>query len=247
MNTSQLLLVSSIGLAINLFGMFAMGGHHHVTIFICCCFRFLIFSFCQGGHSHSHDHSHAHNHSQKQTIEHPQAAVSDDTSSEHSHSPTRRDGSPPVSRRLHSSPQTTSHLHPPSPHIQAAARKTHKSHKRLFTGPQLQLDGLASDFEDVVATTSPETPATQDFSPITPNYKFGKDDHFEEHHSHGHAPNLHDHSHVHHHPHGHSHNMRGVFLHVMAVRLHVFAISLLLTIGKGHPRFRWGHFVDTFN
>ena len=29
MNTSQLLLVSSIGLAVNLFGMFAMGGHHH--------------------------------------------------------------------------------------------------------------------------------------------------------------------------------------------------------------------------
>ncbi|KAJ2982762.1 hypothetical protein NUW54_g10710 [Trametes sanguinea] len=32
MNTSQLLLVSSLGLAVNLFGMFAMGGHHHVRI-----------------------------------------------------------------------------------------------------------------------------------------------------------------------------------------------------------------------
>nr|VWO94623.1 N/A [Ganoderma boninense] len=31
MNTSQLLLVSSLGLAVNLFGMFAMGGHHHVS------------------------------------------------------------------------------------------------------------------------------------------------------------------------------------------------------------------------
>lgn len=29
MNTSQLLLVSGVGLAVNLFGMFAMGGHHH--------------------------------------------------------------------------------------------------------------------------------------------------------------------------------------------------------------------------
>ncbi len=29
MNTSQLLLVSSLGLGVNLFGMFAMGGHHH--------------------------------------------------------------------------------------------------------------------------------------------------------------------------------------------------------------------------
>ncbi|PPQ94644.1 LOW QUALITY PROTEIN: hypothetical protein CVT25_009375 [Psilocybe cyanescens] len=31
MNTSQLLLVSSLGLGVNLFGMFAMGGHHHHT------------------------------------------------------------------------------------------------------------------------------------------------------------------------------------------------------------------------
>jgi len=29
MNTNQLLLVSSMGLGVNLFGMFAMGGHHH--------------------------------------------------------------------------------------------------------------------------------------------------------------------------------------------------------------------------
>lgn len=34
MNTSQLLLVSSLGLAVNLFGMFAMGGHHHVHILL---------------------------------------------------------------------------------------------------------------------------------------------------------------------------------------------------------------------
>ena len=29
MNTNQLLLVSFVGLCVNLFGMFAMGGHHH--------------------------------------------------------------------------------------------------------------------------------------------------------------------------------------------------------------------------
>ncbi|KAH9933332.1 cation efflux family-domain-containing protein [Fomitopsis serialis] len=43
MNTNQLLLVSSLGLGVNLFGMFAMGGHHH-----------------HGGHSHSHGHGHSH-------------------------------------------------------------------------------------------------------------------------------------------------------------------------------------------
>jgi zinc transporter 5/7 len=32
MNTNQLLLVSSVGLGVNLFGMFAMGGRHHVRM-----------------------------------------------------------------------------------------------------------------------------------------------------------------------------------------------------------------------
>ncbi|KIJ61997.1 hypothetical protein HYDPIDRAFT_115148 [Hydnomerulius pinastri MD-312] len=45
MTTSQLLLISSLGLGVNLFGMFAMGGHHH------------------HGHGHSHDHGHGHGHS----------------------------------------------------------------------------------------------------------------------------------------------------------------------------------------
>ncbi|KAI9511526.1 hypothetical protein F5148DRAFT_993579, partial [Russula earlei] len=47
MNTNQLLLVSTLGLVINLFGMLAMGGHAH------------------HGHSHSHGHGdthHGHNH-----------------------------------------------------------------------------------------------------------------------------------------------------------------------------------------
>lgn len=41
--TDQLLTVSGIGLAINLFGMYATGGHHH--------------------HGHGHDHGHDHGHS----------------------------------------------------------------------------------------------------------------------------------------------------------------------------------------
>ena len=40
MNTSQLLLVSSIGLGVNLFGMFAMGGHHH---HVCSLFPYFFF------------------------------------------------------------------------------------------------------------------------------------------------------------------------------------------------------------
>lgn len=41
MNTSQLLLVSSMGLGVNLFGMFAMGGHHHHV-----CTPYLTHSIC---------------------------------------------------------------------------------------------------------------------------------------------------------------------------------------------------------
>lgn len=44
-NTTQLLIVSAMGLGVNLFGMWATGGHHH------------------HGHSHSHDHDHGHGHS----------------------------------------------------------------------------------------------------------------------------------------------------------------------------------------
>ncbi|CAO1626533.1 unnamed protein product [Sympodiomycopsis kandeliae] len=45
-NTTQLLIVSGMGLGVNLFGMFAMGGHHHH----------------HHGHSHGHGHGHDHHH-----------------------------------------------------------------------------------------------------------------------------------------------------------------------------------------
>jgi zinc transporter 5/7 len=44
MEIDRLLWVSSVGLAINLFGMWATGGHHH------------------HGHGHGHDHGHGHSH-----------------------------------------------------------------------------------------------------------------------------------------------------------------------------------------
>lgn len=48
-NTRQLLIVSTMGLAVNLFGMFATGGHHH-------------HHGHSHGHSHGHDHGHSHGH-----------------------------------------------------------------------------------------------------------------------------------------------------------------------------------------
>ncbi|TKY87586.1 hypothetical protein EX895_003600 [Sporisorium graminicola] len=52
-NTTQLLVVSSMGLGVNLFGMWATGGHHHHG-----------HSHAHGhdhGHGHGHDHGHSHN------------------------------------------------------------------------------------------------------------------------------------------------------------------------------------------
>lgn len=48
MNTEQLLTVSAIGLAVNLVGLVATGGHHH--------------HHHGGGHSHDHGHGHGHGH-----------------------------------------------------------------------------------------------------------------------------------------------------------------------------------------
>ncbi|KAJ7132071.1 cation efflux family-domain-containing protein [Mycena epipterygia] len=271
MNTSQLLLVSSLGLAVNLFGMFAMGGHHH------------------GGHSHSHGHSHGHSQSESHGhSEHGSPSIGFDDhghshSSSHSHShspppsplsPQAHSHSPPLtsshshshsppsaSAHSHShSPQGHSHSHspPPSPpaahahshsptspnghshspplHDHSHASELNHSHshshshsneplqnghahgasqpttpvdsnpKRHFSGPSLHVHGVPGSpmhLPDIG-------------TPITPNYRFGHDEHYKTHHEDEHIPNLHNPSHAPPSHEGHSHNMRGVFLHVMA-------------------------------
>lgn len=55
-------------------------------------------------------------------------------------------------------------------------------------------------------------------TPLTPSYTFGHDEHYTQVHESKHVPNLREPSTGHSHSQeGHSHNMRGVFLHVMAV------------------------------
>ncbi|KAF8845223.1 cation efflux protein [Paxillus ammoniavirescens] len=81
MSTSQLLLVSSLGLGVNLFGMFAMGGHHH--------------HHHGHGHDHGHghkhaDHTHTHAHSHNNHSHHPHHSSEGHTLGNghgHSHSP----------------------------------------------------------------------------------------------------------------------------------------------------------------
>ncbi|THU88692.1 cation efflux protein [Dendrothele bispora CBS 962.96] len=228
MDTSQLLLVSSLGLAVNLFGMFAMGGHHH-----------------HGGHSHSHGHSHEHkehsrsplspsiSHSHSHTSGHSHSHASNHS---HSHAPGLSHSHASSHSHSHTSDHSHSHasIHPHTHSHSSGHSHTHvaecddvhvhshsyvhsdnhsssdhehleKKMKRDFTGPPLQINPPDENCLGDDAAT-----------PLTPSYSFGHDDHFKTHHESGRTPNLHDHSHAPHSHEGHSHNMRGVFLHVMA-------------------------------
>ncbi|KAJ7026271.1 cation efflux family-domain-containing protein [Mycena alexandri] len=259
MNTSQLLLVSSLGLAVNLFGMFAMGGHHH------------------GGHSHSHGHSHGHSDNDSHGhSEHGSPPIGFDdhghshsSGHSHSHSPPASPLSPQA--HSHSPPSTPSHSHshshgPPSPpaHSHSHSELCEDDHSDSHSPPLSPEDGHAhshshsppspehshaSDsnhshshsneprqnghvhgpptpvsanpkrhFNGSSLHVHPKSPmfnAAELATPITPNYRFGVDEHYKTHHEDEHVPNLHNPVHAPSHE-GHSHNMRGVFLHVMA-------------------------------
>ena len=84
-------------------------------------------------------------------------------------------------------------------------------------------------------------------TPLTPNYTFGHDEHYTQVHESKHVPNLTEPSAGHAHSHeGHSHNMRGVFLHVMAVcTLFLFSSYFLADVlFLGHAGFGWCHHLD---
>ncbi|KAH9066599.1 cation efflux protein, partial [Lactarius vividus] len=235
MNTNQLLLVSAVGLGINLFGMLAMGGHAH------------------HGHSHSHGHQHGHDHDHVHDAHdhmHSHSSVhchghDGDTRHEHDQHPADSDHEDECEGHehdhTHTSSDSHSHLHSPhlpllSPHPDVTSHSQslhpevalhlhpharsrpnapkvsgHRTHNRR--APSLQIHDASRRGALHLEGVEP--------SPMTPSYQFGVDEHFASHqhtHHHGHTPNLHDHSHVHGsgHSHGHSHNMRGLFLHVMA-------------------------------
>lgn len=163
------------------------------------------------------DHGHgSHHHSHSISIS-PPSPMSPISGHSHSHSLELHANSLPqgVHRHSHSHPLkgapaiVFSDLHDNSEHHDLAPVQRHLS---LLSPSQSSKDGLSPP--------SPGAELQHMLSPITPRYTFGHDEHFKQHGS-EHAPNLHDHSHSHSHGEreGHSHNMRGVFLHVMAVCL----------------------------
>ncbi|KAF8159768.1 cation efflux family-domain-containing protein [Crassisporium funariophilum] len=178
MNTSQLLLVSSLGLAVNLFGMFAMGGHHHHG---------------GGGHSHSHGHSHSapkedthsgHSHGPAPTP--IQSAHSHDHGHSHSHAPddahdhehehdhSHRPPSPPSSHahpHSHSQSESHSHSHSPPPIV---------SHSHSHSPPPHSSKAECDDHSHSPKETH---------------------SHSHESHSHSHSPPSESHSHSHSHAH----------------------------------------------
>ncbi|KAG0709147.1 cation efflux protein [Suillus ampliporus] len=244
MTTNQLLLISSLGLGINLFGMYAMGGHHH--------------------HGHSHDHGHAHQHHSHnghahhdhphahgdhahkhdshepiKSSEHMQSSLSHEDSHAHDHSSHSNchshSSNHPSSCSDHNSHSHShshshsdqTHTHPsslPMDHKHSEEGSSIRGRKPHSRGPSLHIptDGAQ------VASAVPFplfSPIGVD-SPISPSYPstLKHDHHHHYHHgmeSSGQSPRDHDHDHCDEHEHGHhheghSHNMRGVFLHVMA-------------------------------
>ncbi|THH15614.1 hypothetical protein EW146_g4892 [Bondarzewia mesenterica] len=227
MNTNQLLLISTLGLGVNLFGMFAMGGHHH------------------HGHSHGHGHDHADSHSSTHDHDHHDDA--------HNHAQNTKTMllimailvilvgkilSIPTIMQMDTI--TTVNIFKgtatlPSQYcvisfsiasvVEGSGTHHHHDHASSahnvghhLRGPSLQIDSHEGEFTGVdQPLVSARLRDGSSTSPITPNYRFGHDEHFATHHHPHHMPNLHDHSHTHSHSNeGHSHNMRGVFLHVMA-------------------------------
>ncbi|AUB29023.1 cation:cation antiporter [Cryptococcus neoformans 125.91] len=202
METHQLLLVSGIGLAINLWGMWATGGHHH------------------HGHSHGHDHAHDHTHVHaapkvevhKQVIHKNDAHKHEDHdhdlhSHEHHHkSSTSSQVSPRPAYKLQKR-KSSGHLKDSGPRA-ITPQKTNSGHNHAHEHEHSHDEHCSHDHESH-SQSHDHHKLTHKVS--THDHAHAHEDEYDHAHAHGHG---HDHDHGH--DHAHSHNMRGVFLHVLA-------------------------------
>ncbi|KAK4687231.1 solute carrier family 30 (zinc transporter), member 5/7, partial [Tremellales sp. Uapishka_1] len=200
MDTHQLLLVSGVGLAINLWGMYATGGHHHQ------------------GHGHSHDHSHS--------VPVNEKKVDHRTPDHDHHHASSQDFSATSGRQLHERKSSLSHVHSHEGHSHSDCAHDHDdSHIRDADDhnhghgqiPTANGHGHPAHHHHRDSDHNSSQPHEE------------QDHHAHRHHdsphAHHHNDSLHAHYHndTHHHhdshdnhDHAHSHNMRGVFLHVLA-------------------------------
>ncbi|WRT65778.1 uncharacterized protein IL334_002727 [Kwoniella shivajii] len=194
MEIKQLLLVSSVGLAINLWGMWATGGHHHHG----------------HGHGHGHDHGNSHGHSHIPVNEKKEDHRHDDS---HNHHRSVSQGTSASTRPVRTLAKRRSSGFLRS-HVQ---QDTHVQHHTPTHGhnhhEHTDCNGHDHDHHD--HHNHVHNDHDHDHSHPHP--------HQDHSHSHTHQSHDHDHDHSNDHDdhghgndHAHSHNMRGVFLHVMA-------------------------------
>ncbi|GAA5990177.1 hypothetical protein JCM10908_005859 [Rhodotorula pacifica] len=214
-NTGQLLTVSAVGLAVNLIGMAATGGHHG-------------HSHGGGGGGHGHGHAHSHAQTPVRSESTPFLTMSETKSTNghangHSHASHARSPSTPTHKRTQSYAAGSPLLSPP---------------------PQPRLGHARSGSLAVPRTPPPPPPHSRSHSRShshshTTAADASREHHAPEHGGHAHSNNHTGHGHGDHdtsedegedegeddcHDHdegdgghgGHSHNMKGVFLHVLA-------------------------------
>ncbi|WWC96833.1 hypothetical protein V866_003708 [Kwoniella sp. B9012] len=191
METQQLLLVSGVGLAINLFGMWATGGHHH------------------HGHGHSHDHGHGHSHGHSHV---PVNEKKEDHRHDHAHDHHRSEsqGTSASTRQ-----QRTLAKRRSSGFLKAHAQQdvhkhdhSHESHDHDHSA----CNGHGHDHDHGHDHHAHEHHSHDGHSHSHDHVHSHSHDHDHDSHSHSHSHDDHGHGH----DHSHSHNMRGVFLHVLA-------------------------------
>ncbi|ADV25115.1 cation antiporter [Cryptococcus gattii E566] len=193
METHQLLLVSGIGLAINLWGMWATGGHHH------------------HGHSHGHDHRHTH---AAPKMEMPKQGVHKDDGA-HKHEDHDRHHKSSASSQVSPRPasklqkrRSTGHLKDSGPRP-ITPQKMSNGHSHAHEHEHGHDEHCSHDHED--HAYSHDHHHHKSTHNLATHNHISREDEYDHAHAHGHG---HDHDHVH--DHAHSHNMRGVFLHVLA-------------------------------
>ncbi|AAW44947.2 cation:cation antiporter, putative [Cryptococcus deneoformans JEC21] len=190
METHQLLLVSGIGLAINLWGMWATGGHHH--------------------HGHSHGHDHAQVHAAPKVEVHKQGVSQNDAHKYEDHHLDLH------SHDHHHKPSASSKVSP-RPASKLQKRKSSgqlKDSGPSATTPQKTNNGHNHDehcSHDGEKHSHSHNHHKLTHESSTHNDAHAHEDDYDHAHAHGHG---HDHDRGH--DHAHSHNMRGVFLHVLA-------------------------------
>ncbi|ODN87143.1 hypothetical protein L198_07146 [Cryptococcus wingfieldii CBS 7118] len=186
METQQLLLVSGIGLAINLFGMWATGGHHH--------------------HGHGHDHGHAHSHSTHDHSHHLQ-----DHSHDHSHASSQVAAPPRLQKRKSSGVLSSGAVTPIS-----SGRATPANHEEGHVHGGGHHEHEESNGHQHHAHKHDDHTHTHTPPPKAHSHSHDCDRDRSHSYAHAHDDHDHSHNHDDHHDHAHSHNMRGVFLHVLA-------------------------------